>query len=334
MKKLFILAVILFSGFYSWYRVQLQPVDAGSSAVLTVTIPKGTSVRRIGELLEEKAVVRSSLAFRLRAQSRGLQDDLRAGSFLLSPSMRVDDLLDALSGGKTVQQSVTIPEGFTVEDIDRLVASKGLAATGAILDCARTCDFSTFEFLPDDAGRAARGGKIEGYLFPDTYFVSTDDFVPKFFLERLLTTFRHRVIEELDADVKTSKYRWSEIITMASLIEEETRTSEERDIVAGILWKRLDAGQGLAVDAALRYFLNKPTAAITKADLQVDSPYNLRRYRGLPPGPIASPGLASIRAAIHPEASPYWYYLHGKDGVIRYALTNDEHNANKAKYLK
>lgn len=333
MRKLLISGLILLLVSYSWYRIQLRPVDSGHDALITVEIPKGTAVRRIGDILEEREIIRSSLAFRLRAGARGMEDRLQAGSFVLSPSMHVDDVLDTLTGGRIVQLKVTIPEGFTVKDIDRLIATKGLAATGAILGCAQTCDFSSFEFLLLGKGRAPRGGKIEGYLFPDTYFVAALDFDAKAFLERLLRTFEERVIQKYAVDVAATKRSWHEIVTMASLIEEETRTNDERPTVSGILWKRFDTDQGLAVDATVRYVLEKPTAAITKDDLQIDSPYNLRRYRGLPPGPIANPSLESIRSAIHPEQSPYWYYLHGKTGQIRYAVTNEEHNLNKAKYL-
>ena len=160
------------------------------------------------------------------------------------------------------------------------------------------------------------------------------DFVPKFFLERMLGTFRTRVVDGMKNDIKSSGHSLHEIVTMASLIEEETRAAAEKPIVSGILWKRFTAKTGLGVDAAVRYIVHKKTEALTTTDLAVDSPYNLRRFRGLPPGPIAAAGAASIHAALHPENSPYWYYLHGRDGQIRYGVTNDDHNANKARYLK
>lgn len=333
MKKLLLIGVVLIVGAWGWYLLQLRPLDGSADAIHMIAIPKGTSVRGIGELLEDQGIIRSSTAFRIRARRRGDDGGLQAGSFALSPAMDVDSILDALVGASAQQMKLTIPEGFTVKDIDRLVASKGLAATGAILECAQTCDFSSFTFVPKGKTLASRGGMLEGYLYPDTYFVSTADFVPKFFLERLLSTFRERVIVTFEAQKQTTKRTWHEIVTMASLIEEETRAQAERPVVSGILWKRFDANQGLAVDAALRYILEKPSAAITKDDLLADTPYNLRRYRGLPPGPIANSGIGSVKAALQPEPSPYWYYLHGKDGQIRYAETNDEHNLNKAKYL-
>jgi UPF0755 protein len=140
-------------------------------------------------------------------------------------------------------------------------------------------------------------------------------------------------VTELSTDIAASGRSLHDVVTMASLVEEESRIDDERPIVAGILWKRLANGVTLGVDATVRYIVNKPTSAITRADLDIDSPYNTRKLGGLPPGPIANPGLASIRAAIRPEESQYWYYLHGKDGQIRYAETNEGHNANRAKYL-
>jgi len=291
-------------------------------------------VTAIGDLLAHEAIIRSPLVFRIDAGVRGLSDKLQAGSFALSPSMDTDAVLDVLTGGKGLQMKLTIPEGLTVKDIDALVAEKHLAPAGAILSCAQTCDFSAFDFLPPAKGLATRGGRIEGYLFPDTYFVSVGDFVPKFFLERLLGTFRSRVADGLKNDIKASGRGLHQIVTMASLIEEETRGNAEKPVVAGILWKRFDAKTGLGVDATVRYILEKKSAALTAADLAINSPYNLRRFRGLPPGPIASAGLQSIKAALHPQQSPYWYYLHNASGVIHYAVTNDEHNANKARYLR
>ncbi len=248
--------------------------------------------------------------------------------------MNVETVIQVLRRGYSEEISLTIPEGYTVRDIDRLIAGKGLAETGAIIGCAKTCDFSSFSFLPPSAGLAERGGRVEGYLYPDTYFVTTGDFEPKDFLTRMLTTFRSRVIDELGADIGASGRTTHEIVTMASLIEEETRTADERPAVSGILWKRFDGEIGLGVDAAVRYIIDKPRGAITVSDLDIDSAYNLRKYRGLPPGPIANPGIASIKAALRPKDSPYWYYLHDSQGRIHYAVTNDEHNRNRALYLQ
>ena len=326
--------LLLWSGYRLWYGYAIRPVDADSDARISVTIQSGTSTSGIADILEEKGLIRSAFAFKAYVKKEGLTGTLQAGTFVLQPSMPVSDIASALSSGQTNEQSVTIPEGFTVKDMDELLAEKGLITSGELMACANDCDFSSFGFLTDDAEMAPRGGMLEGYLYPDTYFVDASDFQPKFFLERLLGVFRQRVVNDLAADIQASGRTLHEIVTMASLIEEETRTDAERPVVSGILWKRYNEGIGLYVDASNRYILDKPTATITAKDLEMDSPYNLRKYQGLPPGAIANPSLASIKAALHPVSSPYYYYLHGADGVIRYAVTNEEHNVNRAKYIR
>ncbi len=242
--------------------------------------------------------------------------------------------MEALRRGIAEEGVITIPEGFTVLDVDRVLSEKQIIEKGALLACAQTCDFPAFAFLPKEVtSLAARGGRLEGYLFPDTYFVVIENFSPKAFLERLLREFEERVVKQYADTLKQSKRPLHQIVTMASLVEEETRKGEERPVVASILWKRFDAGMGLGVDATVRYVLQKPTGKLTVADLNGNSPYNLRKFRGLPPGPIASPGIESIRATLVPKATPYWYYLHGADGQVHYAETNEEHNVNKYKYL-
>lgn len=312
----------------------LQTVPQGRSiGKIRIEIAAGQPVHAIATLLREKGLIRSALLFRLYLRSKGQDRSLRTGSFLLSPDASYAEIVKALVSGEGRDVAVTIPEGYTMREIDALLASMDLIGAGELLACAGGlprevgCDFSRFEFLP------SRGSRLEGYLFPDTYFVAVQKLVPQLFLERLLATFEERVVEGLQTDLRVSGRSLQEVITMASLIERETRTAEERPIVSGILWKRFDAGTVLDVDATVRYALGKMTGPLTKEDLEEDSPYNTRRYRGLPPGPIANPGLASINAALHPEDSPYFYYLHDREGHIHYAITNEEHNLNKAKYL-
>ena len=334
MKKLLLVLAIILLSVAGWYAYSLRPLDPSDQVRRPVQIHSGLAVSDIGWLLEEKGIIRSARAFSLYARFHQAQGSVQAGDFFLQPSMSVPDVMEILRRGFSAESAVTIPEGFTVTDIDTLLAKKALITTGDFTSCAQTCSFSGSDLLPTGLAEAKRGGKVEGYLFPDTYLVFTSHFDAKAFIQRLLDTFRKRVITGLALDFAASKHSLHEIITMASLIEEETKTDAERSIVAGILWKRFDAKQGLGVDATIRYILDKPSAVLTDADLDVHSPYNLRKFRGLPPGPISNPGLESIKAALHPEDSKYWYYLHDKNGVIHYAETNDEHNKNKALYLR
>jgi len=331
-KALLVVGVALFVMILG-YRHALSSIGSAQDRTV-IAIESGMSVSGIADLLAEKGLIRSPFIFRLYVRLHGAQSNLQAGRFVLSGDMSVPQIVDVLRSGKSQEVSVTIPEGWTVTDIDAALARMGLAESGSIIDCAQRCDFSSFDFLPKVSNLAERGGTLEGYLYPDTYFADTANFVPKFFLERMLGAFRKNVVAGQAEAIKASGHSLHEIVTMASLVEEETKTDEERPVVAGILWKRYDGNIGLGVDATVRYILDKPTSAITVSDLETVSPYNTRKFRGLPPGPIANPGLKSILATLEPQESPYWYYLHDSKGVIHYATTNEEHNENRRKYLR
>ena len=327
-------AVVLFICYSAWYHWNLRPLDSSDQTSVIFEIASGSSVKQVGAQLEEKGIIRSGWAFSHYVKSQGLQTGIKAGSYLLRPSMTIAEIAGILARGFSGDMVLTIPEGFTVAQIDKLLADKDMLDAGAITNCAKTCDFSKYTFLPKNVPTSAPGGRVEGYLFPDTYFVLREGLTAESLLKRLLDTFEKRVIDAHTEEMVASKRTLNDLIAMASLVEEETRTDEERPTVAGILWKRLDIGMKLDVDAAVRYALGKKTEPITASDLQSDSPYNLRKIRGLPPTPIANPGLKSIMAAINPVSSDYLFYLHGNDGTIRYATTNDEHNENRAKYLR
>src|SRR3990167_4188335 len=245
MKKFLVLLCVLgvLSGAsYIWYLRALAPVNANDDTRQSVKIEKGSSVKQIAATLDKEKVIRSPLAFELYVRSKGLDTKLQAGTFIMKQNQGVPEIAEALTKGIGEEGVITIPEGFTVKDIDAVLAEKGVIEAGELMACAKTCDFSSFDFLPQGATLADCGGKVEGYLYPDTYFIVVQEFVPKFFLERLLGTFDKKVLVPLEKDLAASDRSLHEIVTMASLIEEETRTDNERPTVAGILWKRYDAG--------------------------------------------------------------------------------------------
>lgn len=206
--------------------------------------------------------------------------------------------------------SVTIPEGFSVRDIDERLTSMGLIAPG--------------EF-------AAVALHLEGYLFPDTYFVYKNNFKPASLVEKMQENFLAKVTPDLIAEAKKQKRDMKDIITLASILEKEVKTEKDYAAVAGILWKRSDRGWPLQADATLLY--GKEIPRITAKELSENTPYNTYKRRGLPPTPISNPGLATIRAAIFPEASPYWFYLTDREENAHYARTNEEQNENRRKFL-
>lgn len=336
MKKIFLILTAVVTVVLVWFLIALRPADSSDTKSQGVKIDQGNSIESIARLLKERQIIRSPFAFKWYARWKGVSTTLQAGAFALSPSQSVSEIIEMLRSGKTEEFNITIPEGYTVADIDRLLASKGLGLPGDVIDCAFRCDFKTVDFLPAKAGATREegiGSRLEGYVFPETYAVSPLDYTAKLFLERMLGTFRRKIVHGYAPEIAASGKSLHEIVTMASLVEEESRHDEERAFIAGILWKRLQNNVVLGVDATTRYVLGKRTESLTKADVETDSPYNTRRRQGLPPSPIANPGESSIVAALHPKDSPYWYYLHDPKGIIHFAVTNDEHNVNRAKYL-
>jgi len=188
-------------------------------------------------------------------------------------------------------------------------------------------DFTEFKFLKDKP----LDKNLEGYLFPDTYNIEKNDGVKKI-VEKMLENFGIKLDSQLREEIQKQGKSVFEIITMASLIEKEVRIYIDKETVSGVLWKRLDSNMPLQVDATIVYVTGKKT--VSKEETKIDSLYNTYKYLGLPFGPICNPGLDSIKAAIYPKESKYWYYLSTLEGETIFSRTLEEHNMNKAKHLK
>jgi UPF0755 protein len=310
------LAVALIAGNF-WWGASAKSVSTDTSEK-DFLIVKGSSASQIGTKLQEQGLIRSSTAFRAYVQLTGKAKSIQAGEYSLSPSYSLIKMVDILSKGP-IEVWVTVPEGLRREEIAARFA-EGLVKK----------DKPAFvqEFLTASKAK-------EGYLFPDTYLfpktVSASAVVTK-----MLATFDKKT-EEFKEGISASQFSLQELTTLASIVERETRTEEERSMVAGILINRLDIGMGLQADATVQYAVGTAEnwwPILTKDDLAAASPYNSYRFRGLPPTPIANPGTASLKAAIFPKASDYLFYLHDSKGQIYYARTLEEHNENVSKYLQ
>lgn len=296
-----------------------EPAQVGAGSV-DFLITKGSSASLIASNLKEKGLIKNSLAFRIYTQITGISKKIQAGEYSLSANDSLFKIADLLTKGPR-ELWVTIPEGLRREQIAVKFATSLVKK-----------DENSFvqEFLAASAGN-------EGSLFPDTYLFPKTA-TAEAIVSKMLTTFEKKT--NLDATQKNTK----DIVNRASIIERETLSDEERPIVAGILDKRLKARWPLQVDATLQYAVASVNCKlrienctwwepVLKADLEIKSAYNTYKYPGLPPAPICNPGLSSIKAALAPTASDYWYYLHDKDGAIHYAKTIEEHNLNIQKYL-
>ena len=311
--------------FYQFYVGVLNyAYDPDSEGRIVVDIEQGSTASDVADLLYEKELIKNPFIFKIYLRQNDLGSSLKAGRMVLQENFNLKQIAQALAEGKSEEMAVTILEGWTLKQIAEYLDEAGLTNADDFISCAATCIF-TFEFLPK--------GYIEGYLYPDTYFVDPTSYNDDRFITRLIQTLENKMSAEDWNAIDASGRTFEEIMIMASIVEREERNERERPTVAGILWDRLDNSVGLGADATVLYALGRTKGGLTYNDLQIDSPYNTRKYRGLPPTPIANPNLSSIHAALYPKKTDYFYYLHDPDGDIHYAETLEGHNANKRRWL-
>ncbi|WP_418792296.1 endolytic transglycosylase MltG [Phosphitispora sp. TUW77] len=329
---LIILGLILSAGLlfvYNWFNEMLQPpADSGISSEKIVLVPKGTSTAGIANILKEQGLIRSSGAFRVYTYYRGLESSLQAGEFSLKTGMTVPDIVNLLAYGETVSLTFTIPEGYNLTQIADRLAEMKLADRNRFLKAAETADFD-YDFLK---GIPKGPGRLEGYLFPDTYRI-TKDKTEKEIIAMMLKRFSREITPEFKANAAKVGLTIHEAVIMASIIEREAQKDEERPKVSAVFLNRLNKGWKLESCATVQYALGKQKARLLNKDLEVDSPYNTYKYYGLPPGPIASPGSASLKAAVSPADVGFMFFVVSEDGRHVFSRTLNEHNRNKALYL-
>lgn len=311
-RKTVLITAALFVVLISFYAVIFRaPADFPIGE--TVTIEKGSTLSDIADNLKKQNIVRSSLWFRNIVIILNGEDGALSGDYFLGRQENVFSMAQRVAGGDFDLSlvRVVIPEGASIDEIGQIFEKK----------------FESFEkekFL-----NLARGN--EGYLFPDTYH-----FLPNVEAREVIRVLASTFVEklaEVDEEIRSFGKPIDEIINMASILEKEARTTETRRTIAGILWKRLDIGMPLQVDAVFVYAIGKNSFTLTTADLRDDHPYNTYTNRGLPPAPIGNPGLDSIRAAVNPIESDYLYFLSDKQGNMHYSVTFEEHVRKKRIYL-
>ena len=324
-----LMAIVIISGsFFLWQGIYL-PKDSHLQTQKIFLIEKGQSVKEIAKNLEKENLIKDDFYFILYLWSRGEVKKLQSGFYKLSPAMSIREIAKKLAKGEVIKIEVVIPEGFKIDKIEEEIVEKGLDVKSKIKNQKSKFYKEEFEFLRDIPDEM----DIEGYLFPDTYQIVYGSKIEEI-VRAMLKNFDKKLTLDLREEIKQQKKTIFEIITMASMIEKEVRTKEDKELVSGILWKRLKQGIPLQVDATIAYITGEQTSKISKTDTQIDSLYNTYKYRGLPLGPISNPGLESILAAIYPKSSEYWYYLSTPDGTTIFSRTLEEHNVAKAKYLK
>lgn len=321
---LFIAVVVVWNVWEPFWRRDLnEAVDKRATDKIVFEVEKGSSANTIAKNLEKEDLIVSDTSFVRTVKEEELDGSLRYGRFVLTQGMTLREVITVLTTEGTGELAFTAPEGWTIAEMDAELADLGLIGLGAFEECTKTCSFD-YDFLEEDQS-------LEGYLFPDTYFIDNATFSSESLINMMLQNFDNRVTDEMMAAVEASGRPLSEVVNVAAMVEREVRTEADLPIVAGIIWKRYDNNWFLGIDATLLYV--QEDNVLTADDLADDTPYNTRLNIGLPPTPICNPGLASLMATIYPEESEYYYYLTDIQGAVHYATTNAEHEANKAEYL-
>ncbi|HVR72149.1 MAG TPA: endolytic transglycosylase MltG [Vicinamibacteria bacterium] len=319
MRRLLFLALLAAVLYGAWWYETRRPFRAASEPPRRVLIPPGTGVRQIGRQLQGQGLVRHPEIFRLLVLERGGAGKLQAGEYELSGRMSLRDLVDKMARGDVVRRFVTFPEGRNLEEMAAILAARGVPPE-AFLAVAR--DPAPIADLDPEAT------DLEGYLFPDTYEIPPRPDAAAAVARQAVSHFKKVIAPERPA-VAQSGRSLREVVTLASLVELETAVPAERPRVAAVFLNRLRRRMPLQTDPTVIFAMRKAgrwDGNIRKGDLAIDSPYNTYRYPGLPPGPIASPGIESIRAVLRPAVSDELYFVSRNDGSHYFSRTLAEHS--------
>lgn len=318
MRRWLLGAVLLALAAWAGWTYEMHRTTYAGEQPLVLMVEPGMGVRQVGNQLHAMGVVRHPELFRAVVRLRGVAGRIKAGEYALERPVTLDRIVDKLERGEVIRRVVTFPEGSDIETMAQLVASQGIAPA-SFRTAAREVALVS--------GLDAEAQDLEGYLFPDTYDVTRRPDAAAVLVRRMVQRFQEVIHPELPA-VQSGKRSLREVVTLASLVELETARPDERPRVAAVFWNRLEKRMPLATDPTIIYALRKAgryDGNIRRGDLEIDSPYNTYRRPGLPPGPIASPGRESLRAAIHPAPVQDLYFVSRNDGSHHFSRTFAEH---------
>jgi UPF0755 protein len=300
------------------------PLNPGSHETIIYSAEKGMGDDEIGVNLQNLKIIRNNYFFRLYVIATMRHGDLKAGEYSLSSKMSIAQIAKKMAKGDVIKDEIIILEGWDIQDIGKYLEAKNICQQNYFIALTQKDYSEKFIFLADKPKSAG----LEGYLFPDTYQIAKGETCENI-LNYMLANFGKKLNPELREKIAVQEKTIFDIVTMASLLEKEVRTLDDKKIVAGILWKRLSIGMPLQLDATVNYVTGKNDPSVTIKDTTIDSPYNTYKYKGLPKGPISNPGIDSIIATIYPKKTNYWYYL--TDGKTIFSETLQQHNTAKAK---
>jgi UPF0755 protein len=287
------------------------PLDSKSSQIKVIEISKGMNAKGIAHLLKEEKLIKNGLAFRVLAKMKGIEDRLQAGEYELSSSLNLSRILSKIEKGEVLAHPFTIPEGYNIRQIARILEEKGLIEKERFIELTKDSKFISQLGIPAKS--------LEGYLFPETYRISKG-MKEKEIIKLMVFQFNKAITQEDRKRAKELGFTFPEIIILASIIEKETSAPEERTLISAVFHNRLKAKRPLQSDPTVIYALGETfDGNLKKEHLRIDSPYNTYRYRGLPPGPIGNPGKKAIHAALYPADVDYLYFVSRNDGTHEFS---------------
>ncbi|WEG14098.1 endolytic transglycosylase MltG [Pullulanibacillus sp. KACC 23026] len=327
---------------YRYISRSLQPENAASHNKVIVTIPSGSSVKEISTILENKGIIHSGTVFHYFCKYRNEQDFM-AGTYQLSPSMSIQTIINTLQSGKVYQPvllKLTIPEGYWVKDIAATIADKTSLKESDILKKLSDRSYIKSHYLKNYPFlKTVLSDKykevtypLEGYLFPATYSFSVKNPTLDQIVSKMLDKTQSVLNDNKGLISQSSLMNVHDILTMASLVEEEAPDQADREKIAGVFFNRLKKGMPLQTDPTISYALQKHLKNISHSELAFKSPYNTYTNKGLPIGPIDNPSLISIEAVLNPAKTDALYFFARPNGQVLYAKTLAQHNANVNKY--
>jgi len=322
------LAPIFIGVIFLWSEVYFSLV-LDSNKIVDFTVQNGEGAKQISIALKEQGLIRRSSIFRTYTLFRGISKKLQAGQYELSPSMSIAVIANKISKGDVIREKIVIIEGWDLKDIGQYFEDNGISTQEEFSELIKK-DFSQGISSLEDK---PKGLSFEGYLFPDTYEVIPGTSAENI-IRKILSNFDQKLTPGLREEISRQKKSIFEIITMASLIEKEVKTLEDKKDVSGVLWKRIKIGMPLQVDATVVYITGRKSVGVSAEEKLTDSPYNTYMHYGLPIAPISNPGLDSIIAAIYPNENDFLYYLSTPTGETIFSKTFEEHNNNIDKYLR
>ncbi len=330
-RMVVLLAILVLAGIgiFSFYVGKSGvPIDPDNENLVSIEIPIGTGTSGIAAILEENQLIDNTSVFRLKTKMKGYDGKYKAGGYSLSPSMSMDEMMELLLEGKADTIRFTIPEGYDIKRTTGKLASEGLINAEVFQNEIESGQFE-YRFLADTP---AGENRLEGFLFPETYeiYTNADEHA---IIDKMLSQFDYVFKDEYYDRAKELNMSVYDIVTLASVIEREARVEADRPVIASVFYNRLEIGMPLQSCATVQYILGEQKAVLSIADTKIESPYNTYLYNGLPPGPIASPGEASILAALYPAETDYLYFLAKGDGSHAFSSTYSQFLKDKAKYI-